>query len=426
MTLSTAEISGEGALVHSVASSVETSGANDALDANDADSAIAPHVEKIATSATIASPNAEAANQPDVPERIHVDARGVSLAIIATVALLFAINSAEKFLVPLLFGIFIAYTLNPVVVWLERIRLPRVVGATLVMLVLIGGMAGAARTLTTEFMTITQSIPEMAHKLSRELIRNQSSQPSAIQRMQAAANEIASATSGDKVRASTAPPVVSPASRVSDLLLAGSMGAAGFLGQAVVVLFLIFFLLLSGDTFKRKLVKLTGPSLSNKKITVHILDDINTSIQKYMFMLLVTNSLLTVLMWCAFRFIGLDNAGAWAVGAGLLHIIPYFGPLLITLGTGLAAFMQFGTLGMALLVSVTSLMIATLVGTFVTTWMTGRIAKMNATAVFISLLFWGWLWGVWGMLLGVPIVVIIRVVSEHVEGWEPVAELLGE
>lgn len=368
----------------------------------------------------------EVDNLPDVPERMHVDARGLSLAIIATVAVLFAINSAEKFLVPLLFGIFIAYTLNPVVVWLERVRIPRVVGATLVMLVLLGGMAGAARTLTSEFMSITQSIPEMAHKLSRQLSRNQSNQPGAIQRMQAAATEIASATSGDKARPSAPAPVVSPASRVSDLLVAGSMGAAGFLGEAVVVLFLIFFLLLSGDTFKRKLVKMTGPSLSNKKITVHILDDINSSIQKYMFMLLVTNSLLSALMWIAFRMIGLENAGAWAVGAGLLHIIPYFGPLLITVGTGLAAFMQFETLGMALVASVTSLTIATLVGTFVTTWMTGRIAKMNATAVFISLLFWGWLWGIWGMLLGVPIVVIIRVISEHVEGWNPVAELLGE
>ena len=381
--------------------------------------------------------NAPAFHDPDIveaadpaqvlpPDRVHVDARGLSLAIIATVALLFAIQAAEKFLVPLIFGVFIAFTLNPVVVWLERIRLPRVVGATLVMLILVGGFAGAARTLTTEVMTIAQSVPEMAHKLSRELIRKQSAQPGPIKQMQDAATEIDAATSGTKAKPAPAAPAATPASRVSDLVVSGSMGALSFLGEAVVVLFLIFFLLLSGDTFKRKLVKLTGPSLSNKKITVHILDDINTSIQKYMFMLLVTNSLLSVLMWIAFRMIGLENAGAWAVGAGLLHIIPYFGPLLITVATGLAAFMQFDTIGMAILASVTSLTIATLVGTFVTTWMTGRIAKMNATAVFISLLFWGWLWGVWGMLLGVPIVVIIRVASEHIEGMQAVSELLGD
>ena len=204
------------------------------------------------------------------------------------------------------------------------------------------------------------------------------------------------------------------------------MGAIGAVGQAIMVLFLTFFLLLGGDTFKRKLVRLTGPSLSNKKITVQILDDINDSIQKYLFMLLVTNVLVAVLAWIAFRWIGLENAGAWAVASGLLHVIPYLGPGVTAAAVGMAAFMQFDSFSMAFLVCGISLAIATFVGTFVTTWMTGRIAKMNAAAVFISLLFWGWLWGVWGMLLSIPIIVICKVVSEHVEELQPVAELLGE
>jgi predicted PurR-regulated permease PerM len=210
------------------------------------------------------------------------------------------------------------------------------------------------------------------------------------------------------------------------LLLSGSAGAVGFLGQTIMVLFLTFFLLLGGDTFKRKLVRLTGPSLSKKKITVQILDDINDSIQKYLFMLLLTNVLVAVLAWIALRWIGLENAGAWAVASGLLHVIPYLGPGVTAAAIGMAAFMQFESFPMAFLVCGASLSIATLVGTFVTTWMTGRIAKMNAAAVFISLLFWGWLWGIWGMLLSIPIIVIVKVVSQHVEQLQPVAELLGE
>jgi predicted PurR-regulated permease PerM len=211
-----------------------------------------------------------------------------------------------------------------------------------------------------------------------------------------------------------------------DWLLAGSVGLASFLSQATMVIFLVFFLLLAGDTFKRKLVKLTGPSLTRKKVTVHILEDINTSIQSYMFMLLVTNSLLALLMWGALRMIGLENAGAWAIFAGVVHIMPYFGPLLITSATGLVAFLQFESLRMVILVAGASLAIATLVGMVVTTWMTGKIAKMNPAAVFVSLLFWGWLWGMWGLLLGVPMVVVVKVVAERVEGMEVVAELLGE
>jgi len=196
--------------------------------------------------------------------------------------------------------------------------------------------------------------------------------------------------------------------------------------QAATVVLLVFFLLLGGDTFKRKLVQLTGPSLSKRKITVNILDDINRSIQKYMLMLLTTNLLVALLSWAAFGWIGLDNPAAWAAVAGLLHIVPYLGPVVTAVATGIAAFLQFESLTVALLVAGASLAIATLVGTFVTTWMVGRIAHMNSAAVFISLLFWGWLWGVWGMLLSIPIIVIVKVVSQHVEQLHPMAELLGD
>jgi predicted PurR-regulated permease PerM len=114
------------------------------------------------------------------------------------------------------------------------------------------------------------------------------------------------------------------------------------------------------------------------------------------------------------------------VAAGLLHVIPYFGPAITAAAIGMAAFMQFDALSTALLVAGASLGLATVVGTFLSTWMTGRIARMNTTAVFISLMFWAWLWGVWGMLLSVPITVIVKVVAQHVAQLEPVAELLGD
>jgi predicted PurR-regulated permease PerM len=145
-----------------------------------------------------------------------------------------------------------------------------------------------------------------------------------------------------------------------------------------------------------------------------------------MFMLLVTNALVGILTWAAFTWLGLENAGAWAVAASLLHIIPYFGPVITAGATGMAAFIQFDSITPALQVAGASLVIATIIGILVTTWMTGRFAKMNTAAVFISLLFWTWLWGVWGMLLSIPLIVIVRVVSQHIEQLHPVAELLGD
>ena len=362
---------------------------------------------------------------------LHVNARGLALGIIATVAFVYALQWSKNFLVPLLLGILIAYTLNPLVCWLERLKLPRVVGASLVTALILCGSALAMSKVQGEFQSIVEELPAAAHKLSHALADNVNKGPSTIQRIQAVANELEQATAGEQGKRAgnraAAPAAPSDGGiKVMDWVWTGSMGLAGFLGQGTMVIFLVFFLLLSGDTFKRKLVKLTGPSLSRKKITVHILEDINTSIQNYMFMLLVTNVLLALLMWIALRLIGLENAGAWAIVSGLLHVMPYFGPLLITGATGMAAFMQFDTLQPVLLVMGASLAIATLVGTFVTTWMTGKIARMNPAAVFVSLLFWGWLWGVLGLLLGVPLIVIVKVVAERVEGMEVVAELLGD
>ena len=365
---------------------------------------------------------------------VHVNARGVTLGVIATVAFIFGLQWAKNFFVPLLLGIFIAYTLSPVVRWLERWHIKRAIGATAVTALILVGMALTAQRVQGEFLNIVDELPKLTHKVTR-ILTDGSDGPSTIQQVQAAAAELeqAAANPGSTKRAPprriTTPAAQTPGSsnfRVVDWLLAGSVGLASFISQATMVVFLVFFLLLAGDTFKRKLVKLTGPSLTQKKVTVHILEDINTSIQNYMFMLLVTNVLLALLMWAALRAIGLENAGAWAIFAGIAHIMPYFGPLLITSATGLVAFLQFESLRMTILVAGASLAIATLVGMVVTTWMTGKIAKMNPAAVFVSLLFWGWLWGMWGLLLGVPVVVVIKVVAERVEGMEVIAELLGE
>jgi predicted PurR-regulated permease PerM len=364
--------------------------------------------------------------------RVPVDARGLALAILAVIAVVFALEWAQAFVISLLLGILIAYTLNPLVVWLERIRIPRALASLVVMLGVMGALVLGAYSLRGQMQTIVEQLPEAASKFSAGLARLRTSQLGAMQKMQTAATEVQKATTqatgASLVPRQPATHVVidQPTFKLGDFLWVGSKGAVGALGQALMVLFLTFFLLVGGDTFKRKLVRLTGPTLTNKKITVQILDDINDSIQKYLFMLLVTNVLVGLLVWGAFAWIGLENAGAWAVAAGFLHLIPYLGPAVTATATGMAAFMQFDSFAMALLVAGASAAIATLIGTFVATWMTGRIAKMNSAAVFTSLLFWGWLWGIWGMLLSIPIIVIVKVVSQHVEQLQPVAELLGE
>ena len=376
--------------------------------------------------------NASLPNTAPLTNNGSMDLRSLALAIVTGVVVVFALQWAERFFIPLLLGIIIAYTLNPLVVWLERVKIPRVVGTSMVMLAVLGGSACVTISLRGQIQAILDQLPEAASKLSGALLSMREGQSSTMQKVQAAAREIDKATSQaadvHSIPKQPATHIVidQPAFKLGDFLKAGSMGLFDFISQSAMVLILVFFLLLAGDTFKRKLVRLTGPSLSNKKITVHILDEINLSIQGYMFTLLVANMLLALLTWTAFRWIRLENAGGWAIAAGVLHVIPYLGPALIAVATGMAGFMQFESFWMALLVSGSSLAIAAFVGIFVMTWLTGKISKMNPVAVFIALLFWGWLWGVWGLLLAIPIIGIVKVVSQHIKELHPVAELLRE
>ena len=361
-----------------------------------------------------------------------IEARDMALVILAAIALIFSLDWAQTLVISLLLGILFSYALNPLVAGLESIKIPRVIGASMVMLTVVSTILFSTYALRGQMQTIVDQLPKAASKLSSAVNHLQHGQLGNMKKMQLAAHEIEKVTNQVTV---TAPPsqnapshvVIDPTPfKLNTLLWTGWVGVLAFFGQAIMVAFLTYFLLLSGDTFKRKLVRLAGPTLTRRKITVHILDDINNSIQRYMFMLLITNALVGILTWAAFTWLGLENAGAWAVAASLLHIIPYFGPVITAGATGMAAFIQFDSLTSALQVAGASLLIATLIGTLVTTWMTGRFAKMNTAAVFISLLFWTWLWGVWGMLLSIPIIVIVRVVSQHIEQLHPVAELLGD
>ena len=359
------------------------------------------------------------------------DSRGMAAIIVATVAAVFALSSAQKFFIPLVFGLILACTLNPLVRFLERLKIPRLVGTTLVMAALLCGLVAATLSLRTQVEKILDQIPEAGAKLSATL-RDLASQPNPLVKVQEAARKLEQATNqaANGQTPAQKPPtrvvIDDPKIKLVDWLWTGSLGIFGFLGDTVMLLLLVLFLLLSGDTFKRKLMRISGPSLSERKITIAILDDIDRAIQNYMLTLLVANILLGLLTWVAFRWIGLDNAGAWAVAAGVLHFIPYLGPALTALATGMAAFMHFESVSMAVLVSFSSLAIATLVGVVLVTWMSGKLTKMNTTAVFVALLFWGWLWGVWGLLFAIPIMGMLKVFAERIEDLQPLAELLSE
>ena len=170
-------------------------------------------------------------------------------------------------------------------------------------------------------------------------------------------------------------------------------------------------------------MQFVGPS--RQKETVNILEEIDVQIQRYLLVTLVSNILIGVCTWLAFRALGMEQAGAWGLAAGVLHFMPYLGPALIALASGVAAFMQFGSPLNALAVAGASLLVAGVIGLVFMTWLQSHFAHMNAAVLFIALLFFGWLWGVWGLLLSAPLVTIAKVICDRVESLKPVGELLG-
>ena len=353
---------------------------------------------------------------------------GLAVGVLAVIALVAALYLARAFFVPLLIGILVSYTLHPVVDWLKAVHVPRPVGAALVLAVLAGGLSWAAFSLSDDAAAVIKTLPEAARKLRQSLSVARTSAPTALQNMQETANELegAAADAGAKrgtrsvaVRASTS------TAWLRDYALAQSALLISVVAQTPIVLLLAYFLLASGDHFRRKLVGFVGPTLTRKKDAVRILDEIDTQIQRYLLSTLVSNILIAVCTWLAFEALGMEHAAVWGAAAGVLHFIPYLGPVLIALASGMAGFLQLGTLPGAIAVAGASLLVSGAVGFLFTTWLQSRFAGVNAAVLFIALLFFGWLWGVWGLLLGAPLVAIAKVICDRVESLKPAGELFG-
>jgi predicted PurR-regulated permease PerM len=364
--------------------------------------------------------------------RAPLGIRSLSLTVIAIVAAVFALQYGQQFLIPLVISVLVSYALDPVVSWIARRGVPRAVAAAIVLLFVIGSIGGAVYSLRDEAATIVQQLPQAAQRLRAALRKDrQANRGGTIEQMQKAAAELSRAA--DEAAPSTPLPkgvvrvqVEQPAVKVSDYLWWSSTSILTFAGQLVSVLFLVYFMLMSGDLFKRKLVQVTGPTLTKKKITVQILDEISEQIERFLFVQVFTSILVGVASWVAFWWVGLEQAGIWAIAAGVFNSIPYFGPVVVTGGIAVVAFMQFGTLAMAALVGAIALTITSLEGFLLTPWLTSRASSMNAVAIFVGLLFWSWLWGVWGTLLAVPMLMVLKAVCDRIEDLKPVGELLGE
>jgi predicted PurR-regulated permease PerM len=378
-------------------------------------------------SAAIVEPKTEDGG-PLVP--VPVDMRNAAITLLAVIAAVLVLQYAQSVFIPLVLGLLISYALDPAVTRLEKFGMPRAIGAGALIVALIGGGGFMLYQMRGQAQAIIEQLPDGARRLRHALERDQAGTTDAIQKMQQAATELQKAT--DSAAPTPARPGVTrvqvedPPFNVGDYVMWGSLGVAAAMGQLLLILFLSYFLLATGDLYRRKLVKIVGPSLTKKKITLQILQEIDRQIESFLMVQVFTSTVVGIATWLAFRWIGLEQAAVWGLLAGIFNSIPYVGPVIVSGGTAIVAFIQFGTIEMTLLTAGAALVITSLEGFLLTPWLTSRAARMNAVAVFVGLLFWGWVWSVWGMLLAVPMLMVVKSICDHVEDFKGVGELLGD
>ena len=375
--------------------------------------------------------HAEAGETVEVAELQVVEpARNAPLILLAIFATIFVLEWAQAVFIPLFLGLLVSYAFAPVVDRLERRSIPRGLSAAVLLLAFVGGLGAAAYALRDEATSLIETLPEAVQKIQQSMQKEFAGQGETIQKVQQAAREIERATQG---AAGTQAPsgvtrvqIEKPSLNIREYLVTSLASGVATIGAALIVLFLAFFLLASGDAFRRKWIQLSGTALSRKKITLQVMDEIRSQIQRFLGVQVLVSVIVGVTSWLAFWAIGLDNAAIWGVAAGVLNLVPYLGAIVTTGGTALVAFLQFGTVGMMLAVGAISLVINTIEGYWLAPWLSARAGHINNVVVFSGLLFWGWLWGGWGLVLGLPIMMVIKAVCDHVEDFKPVGEFMGD
>lgn len=398
------------------------------------DLAATPPVVTIAPAPEAPHAKAPVAHDPEDPSHalLHdsLNTRSTMLVVLTVLAVLATLKLAAGFFIPVMVALMFSYALSPVVDGLLKLRIPRALSAAALILGILGGTGASVWAFSDDANALIQSLPEAAKKL-RDSMRSRGAKTDTIGTVQKAAAQLEQAAAeagGAPVTTGGATRVVidKPRFDIREHLWNGTVGLIYFIGQLVIVTFLTYFLLISGDTFRRKLVKITGPTLTNKKITVQALDEIDKQMQRYLLVQVLSSIAVGIVTGLAFWWMGLKHAIVWAFAAGLLNLVPYIGSAVVTGAAALVAFLQFGSLNMAIGVAGVSLFIHTISGNLVVPWVTSKASKMNAVAVFVGVLAWSWLWGVWGLLLGIPIMAVIKAVCDRVDDLKPVGELLGD
>ena len=401
-------------------------------------------------SRTAAANAATTARQaPEPPETTPLATRPRSSAaatVLATLAVIAALWWGQRFLIPLAAGLMLAMLVMPLTVWLATLLHSRAAATALTLSLVLGTLAAGAMAFGGQLVRVAERMPEMISMAASQLAEREPGTDSvltrardALQQMDRAADRmVAGKPLVRPGRRAAATPAAAPASAalpnnsitagatvaLRETAVTGSSVLIAFAGNLSIIIFIAFFVLTGGKPLTERFLGLWTYHPDAHDRAHRAMRECARQIRIYAGVLLVTNTVVGVLVWVAFSLADLPDAAGWGVTAAVLHVVPYLGMALLTALGAAETFLAHESVGAALGMAAFIVLTSTLIGTLVTAWLQGRAAKMNSAAVFIGLVFWGALWGVWGLFLGPALVVLLKVFAEHSRSGNQMAKLM--
>jgi len=342
------------------------------------------------------------------------DVRSVALTGLFILAVFYTIYFLRAVLLPIVLAWLLSYLLRPIIRTLSRIKIPPMLGAALILLTLLSLVTLGVSALATPAAGWLAKAPSGLEQLQHKLMPMKRS----IAQVAKAGGEIEKLATPDS---SSKAAVEVQRHPITEALY---VRTPEFVSSTILLVILLFFLLAYDGVFIGKLIKLL-PNFSDKKRAVSIAQDIESQVSRYLFTVTIINCCLGIAVGTTVGLLGLPNPVMWGVMVAILNFVPYLGALTGIICMTIGAILSFDSLGYALIFPAVYLLFGTLEGNFITPWVMGRSLTLNPVLILLSLVFWGWMWGIAGVILAVPILAAFKIFCAHIKPMEPLAEFLS-
>ncbi len=367
----------------------------------------------------------------------------LSTAVLATLAVVAALWWGQRFLVPVVAGLLLALLVMPVAVALHRRLRSAALASVLTLGMVMASIALAAMVFGGQLVRVAERAPEMISTLAEQMTARDPEADSllrrardALRQLDRAAEQVAAGKpptwQARRAAAQSAAVASLPNDNITETAtealresaVTGTSILFGFAANLSIIFFVAFFVLMGGKPLRERFLGLWIDHPEAHERARRALLECARQTRLYAAVLLVTNTVVGLVVWAVFALAGLPDAAGWGVTAAVLHVVPYLGMAVLTVFGSAEAFLAHESVGAGLAMGAAIVALSTLIGTLVTAWLQGHAAKMNAAAMFIGIVFWGALWGLWGLFLGPALVVLMKVVAEHSRSGQRLSRLM--